>query len=904
MNELLFDPDDPRLTAYALGELTDAAERAHVERLLAHSPEARAALEETRALTAALVAEYDAERAAAEQEAAAEPAGSAPNVIAMPVEGRSRGVRSWVGPLLKMAAVLLALGVLGSLFRPVFSTVQVKVPKPVVQATVERAPDAPVTAEVQKALAQNTTEPLPPPPTAEAEKPALLASLPSSAPARPAPAATPASMSMPPAAPAGPEPLVALNQPKDGKRDETSTSQLDAHIQAVQTAQDTLQHPLTLKSGPSPFVMRRSFPDRDRETLVDPLSNEPPPPSIALAKPAAPVRPTADDAAQRLLAARRTGKDTSRSKEFEGSIHYGSPIVAATPAPSPMAALAGNKGESVDKSFYFDAASKSKAAPADASSVGGSVPVLGDVPVVGRLFREEEKPKSNADAGAFNTAAYDHLVENGFLAVKDNPLSTFSVDVDTASYANVRRFIESGSLPPKDAVRVEELLNYFPYADAPPAPGDERPFAIHLEGAACPWAPDHRLVRIGIKGREMARDKRPPSNLVFLLDVSGSMSPPERLPLIKESLRQLVDQLTEGDRVAIVVYAGASGLALPSTGGDHKEDILRALGRLQAGGSTNGASGIQLAYKVAQEHFIKGGVNRVILATDGDFNVGVTNQGDLVRLIEQKAKSGVFLSVLGVGTDNYKDSTMQKLADRGNGNYAYIDRLAEGKKVLVEQMSGTLVTIAKDVKIQVEFNPAAVSAYRLIGYEKRMLRKEDFNDDRIDAGEIGAGHSVTALYEIVPAGTPTPQAAPAVDALKYQPALAAGDAKEERKPETPTTAAPSKPEDSSKPADASELLTVKMRHKAPDADKSERSFEEPLSARAASGEFANASPDFKFAAAVASFGLALRDSPHKGNATLGAALELAQEGKGEDPGGHRAGFIEMVRRAQSLSGAR
>jgi secreted protein with Ig-like and vWFA domain len=389
--------------------------------------------------------------------------------------------------------------------------------------------------------------------------------------------------------------------------------------------------------------------------------------------------------------------------------------------------------------------------------------------------------------GSFNTAAYDHIVENPFLDAKSNPLSTFSIDVDTASYSNIRRFINQGQLPPKDAVRLEEMINYFTYDY--PQPNDGKPFSINLDVAGCPWEMSHRLVRVGLKGREIAVDKRGASNLVFLLDVSGSMTPAERLPLIKQSMRLLVEKLTENDRVAIVVYAGASGLALPSTTGDHKDEILAALEQLQPGGSTNGAEGIELAYKIAAGNFIKGGVNRVILATDGDFNVGVTNQGDLIRLIQEKAKSGVFLSVLGVGTDNLKDSTMQNLADKGNGNYAYLDSLEEGRKVLVQQMNGTLVTIAKDVKIQVEFNPARVASYRLIGYEKRMLRKEDFNNDKIDAGEIGAGHTVTALYEVVPAGTAS--RAP-VDPLKYSgesaPAAASG---------------------------SNEMLTVKLRHKAP-----------------------------------------------------------------------------------------
>jgi Ca-activated chloride channel family protein len=487
-------------------------------------------------------------------------------------------------------------------------------------------------------------------------------------------------------------------------------------------------------------------------------------------------------------------------------------------------------------------------------------------------FREARAP-----SGEFNTAAYDHIVENPFLNAKDNPLSTFSIDVDTASYSNMRRFIiNEGSLPPKDAVRVEEMINYFTYDYAQPS--DDKPFAVHVDVASCPWETSHRLVRIGLKGKEIATDKRGPSNLVFLLDVSGSMTPRERLPLVKQAMRLLVEKLTKNDRVAIVVYAGASGLALPSITGDHKEQILEALENLQSSGSTNGAEGIQLAYKIAADNFIKGGVNRVILATDGDFNVGVTNQGDLIRLIEEKAKSGVFLSVLGVGTDNLKDSTMQKLADKGNGNYAYLDSVDEARKVLVQQMNGTLVTIAKDVKIQVEFNPARVASYRLIGYEKRMLRKEDFNDDRVDAGEIGAGHTVTALYEVVPVGAVSNPAAsvPPVDPLKYS--------SDEKSASTPLTS-------------SNEMLTVKLRYKKPDGDRSE------LVERAVTdtgGNFGNAPVDLKFAAAVAEFGMILRDSEYKGNGTFAAVLEWAQEGKGSDATGYRAGFIELVRKAQAL----
>lgn len=486
----------------------------------------------------------------------------------------------------------------------------------------------------------------------------------------------------------------------------------------------------------------------------------------------------------------------------------------------------------------------------------------------------EESGGIRQPGGQFNTATYDHILENPFLDTKDNPLSTFSTDVDTASYSNVRRFINEGSLPPKDAVRVEEMINYFTYDYAQPA--DDKPFAMHIDVAGCPWEASHRLVRIGLKGKEIATDKRGPSNLVFLLDVSGSMTPPERLPLVKQAMRLLIEKLTENDHVAIVVYAGASGLALSSTTGEHKEQIFEALENLQAGGSTNGAEGIQLAYKIAADNFIKGGVNRVILATDGDFNVGVTSQGDLIRLIEEKARSGVFLSVLGVGTDNLKDSTMQKLADKGNGNYAYLDSLDEARKVLVQQMNGTLVTIAKDVKVQLEFNPARVASYRLIGYEKRMLRKEDFNNDKVDAGEIGAGHTVTALYKVVPVGAAINPTVRPVDPLKYS---------------------SSEKSTSAQSPSSNEMLTVKLRYKKPDGDQSEL-LESAVTDT--STKFENAPADLKFAAAVAEFGMILRDSDYKGSGTFAAVLEWAEEGKGKDTNGYRSGFIELVRKAQAL----
>jgi Ca-activated chloride channel family protein len=509
-----------------------------------------------------------------------------------------------------------------------------------------------------------------------------------------------------------------------------------------------------------------------------------------------------------------------------------------------------------------------------------------------RIISEEQEaaPADDFDADAnalildneFNTEAYARIVDNPFLAVGDNPLSTFSIDVDTASYANVRRFLNQGVLPPPDAVRIEELINYFRYDYA--GPEGDVPFSSHVEVAGCPWAPEHRLVRVALKGREIQEQNRPASNLVFLLDVSGSMEPENKLPLLKKAMRLLVERLGENDRVAIVVYAGASGLVLPSTTANNQETIHSALDELHAGGSTNGASGIQLAYDVAVSHFIKGGTNRVILCTDGDFNVGITDEGQLHRLIEEKAKSGVFLSVLGFGMGNLKDANLEMLSGKGNGNYAYIDTLSEARKVLVEEMGGTLVTIAKDVKIQVEFNPKEVAVYRLIGYENRVLAAEDFNDDTKDAGEIGAGHTVTALYEIAPAAphpNPPPQegggdvAQRDVDPLKYQ-----------------------KPAELAEAALEGELMELKLRYKEPDGDVS-KLLTFPVKDEGKG--FAQASGDFKFAASVAGFGMLLRGSPYKGNATLDAVLEIAEDGKGADALGYRAEFLELVTKAKTVS---
>ncbi len=470
----------------------------------------------------------------------------------------------------------------------------------------------------------------------------------------------------------------------------------------------------------------------------------------------------------------------------------------------------------------------------------------------------------------FNTEEYTRIYENKFLEVIHDPLSTFSIDVDPASYANVRRFLSGGQMPPKDAVRIEELINYFTYDYPQPEGGD--PFAINVEMAACPWNAIHKLVRIGLKGREVPTEKLPPANLVFLIDVSGSMQSADKLPLLKKAFKMLVGELRPQDRVAIAVYASSEGLALPSTSGKDKRSILEVLDRLEAGGSTAGAAGIQLAYKVAKENFVKGGNNRVILATDGDFNVGVSSTSELIRMIEEKREQGIFLSVLGFGTGNLKDSRMEQLADKGNGNYAYIDGISEARKVLVSQMGGTLFTIAQDVKIQVEFNPARVRAYKLVGYENRMLAKEDFNDDRKDAGELGSGHTVTALYEIVPAGAKGQ--VNSVDPLKYQ----------------QTQVSP-------KAGHSNEIMTIKLRYKQPEGSVSRLIVREVLDGDYA---FEKASDDFRFASAVAEFGLLLRDSKHKGKASYDQVLKIARDARGKDPEGYRGEFLRLVDAAKGL----
>ncbi|MGB3695517.1 MAG: VWA domain-containing protein [Spirulinaceae cyanobacterium] len=471
-----------------------------------------------------------------------------------------------------------------------------------------------------------------------------------------------------------------------------------------------------------------------------------------------------------------------------------------------------------------------------------------------------------------NREQYEIINDNPFKLVRNNPLSTFSIDVDGASYSNVRRFINDGQLPPPDAVRIEELINYFTYNY--PQPQSNQPFSLTTEIANSPWHPNHKLVQVGLQGKGISTEELPSSNLVFLFDVSGSMDEPNKLPLLKSAFRLLVNELNETDRVSIVVYAGAAGVVLPPTPGDEKDKILEALEELQAGGSTAGGDGIQQAYKLAEDNLIKEGNNRVILATDGDFNVGIARDEDLVRLIEEKRESGVFLTVLGFGTGNFQDAKMEKLSNYGNGNYAYIDDVAEAKKVLVKEMGGTLVTIAKDVKIQVDFNPDLVQGYRLIGYENRLLQDRDFDDDTKDAGELGAGHSVTALYEVIPAG---------VNSNVELPEL---DTNQERENKVDTNS-----------YNNNELMAVKLRYKLPKEDSSQLITETVVDKNTSLNA---ASEDLRFAAAVASFGMVLRSSLYKGDMNLNQVLNLAKTSQGTDLDGYRGEFIDLLGKVQGL----
>jgi len=482
-----------------------------------------------------------------------------------------------------------------------------------------------------------------------------------------------------------------------------------------------------------------------------------------------------------------------------------------------------------------------------------------------------EMEDQEGDSTAFNTEEYDVITENPFLKSIENPLSTFSIDVDAGSYSNVRRFLQQGQLPPAGAVRIEELINYFHYEY--PQPSNNDPFSINTEVGASSWNPEHQLVMIGLQGKKIPVENLPASNLVFLIDVSGSMMEPEKLPLVQRSMKLLVDQLREKDRVSLVVYAGNAGLVLPPTPGSEKIKIKNAIDALEAGGSTAGGEGIRLAYKVAKQNFIPNGNNRVILCTDGDFNIGPSSDSELFEIIDKAKKTGVFLTVLGYGMGNYKDSKMEKLADKGNGNHAYIDNEMEAKKVLVNEFGGTLFTIAKDVKLQIEFNPAKVQAYRLIGYENRILNKEDFNDDKKDAGELGSGHTVTAIYEVIPVGVKD-EFSQSVDPLKYQKQL-----------------------NSVVKNTSDELMTIKFRYKKPDGDTS-KLIVHSVTAMQSAGPRSN---NFQFVSAVAEYGMLLRNSSFKQNASFDQAYLLAKNAIGADKEGYRKEFLQLLGTAGKLT---
>lgn len=492
---------------------------------------------------------------------------------------------------------------------------------------------------------------------------------------------------------------------------------------------------------------------------------------------------------------------------------------------------------------------------------------------VGGILSSEKSYQAaavNYPVADFNTESYSTIHETDYKEVWNNPLSTFSIDVDQAAYSNVRRFLNNGQLPPVDAVRIEEMLNYFSYNY--PEPTGEHPFAMHTELSQCPWNAQTQLLRVGLQARQIDKDRLPVSNLVFLIDVSGSMSPANRLPLVKTALNLLLEELRPTDRVSIVIYAGETRVLLESTSVRHKERIRTAINSLRAGGGTAGGQALRMAYAVAENNFIEGGNNRIILCTDGDFNLGESSNAAMERLVEQERQKGVYITVLGFGMGNYKDDRLEIIANKGNGNYAYIDNIQEARKVLVSEFAGTLFTLANDVKIQIEFNPARVKAYRLIGYENRRLQDEDFNNDIKDAGELGAGHAVTALYEIIPAGSA--MAVPGTDPLKYQ--------------ERPAGIAPNT---------SAELLTLKARYKNPGTSHSVL-VDLPVRGKVVAPE--QTSEDFRFAAAVAEFGLLLRNSPFKAQANYEQVIQKALAAKGKDEDGYRAEFINLVRTASNL----
>lgn len=861
MSETKIPKDDPRLTAYALGEL-EGDERAAVEVALRDDPAARDAVREIRAVAERLQAALAVEEMPEEV-----PAPVPTRMRAATVNGHGsrqldgeplsdRLVRPKKSKLLEFPRLYFVIGGLAAACFAMLLALHPNAEPPAVRKASAGA--ATRSKEPQKVVV-----------------PVDLTMLPSAAETKPEPA--PATSQ-----PAAIVPAVTPALPTVSKPVET-TAQLAQTSQPVAPPVVTSSQPASA-TNPPPAAPARGV-DVNAVLIPKALAGE-------LAKTnGSPVQVTQANAMPKAgsmtLADFNALQPAAQDQTFSaGKMAYANPVRVRGGAFGKMSEMY----KSLERPSAFGGMPFSAGTEVSGSS---DRRIYGALQFDGKLHQPGQVPAPNYYTVPFsaNDETYTYRPENGFLSAHDNPLSTFSADVDTASYANVRRFIENGRLPPIDAVRIEEMVNYFSYRYAAPPAGRRpqgaatippaAPFAPSLEVAAAPWAPSHRLVRIGLKGREVVASERGPANLVFLVDVSGSMAEPNKLPLVKQSLHLLLKRLRSDDRVAIVTYAGTTGLLLPSTPVAKAHEIEASLDQLAAGGSTNGGMGIQLAYDVAKANFVGSGVNRVILCTDGDFNVGVTSQGDLVRLIQDKAKSGVFLTVLGFGMGNYKDATLQQLADAGNGNYGYVDTENEARKLLVEGVSSTLVPIAQDVKLQVEFNPAKVAEYRLIGYEKRHLTTEAFNDDRVDAGEVGAGHAVTALYEIVPVGAPDPELAPPpVDELRYANLVAASQTIHLKDNDV-----------------ADELLTLKVRYKEP-TERTVRKLEFPL--KDAGKKFVNASDDFKFAAAVAAFGMVLRDSPYKGTATLPEVAKWAEDGAHDDPGGRRTEFIDLVKKAESL----
>jgi Ca-activated chloride channel family protein len=912
---MTIDPDDPRLTAFVLGEL-EPAESALIEAALIESAECRQAVEEIR-LTSRLLTQQLHE----ESQAHALAPGLDHEITVQKLLRPVKSPRPWWrnGPMLVGLAAILVFGATISLISivPAARHAKMKPRQPASQATIAHTPlifrsvkdsEAGITVvQAERGAA--------PAPAASGErlenwayyKPVTPESAPTAHPAESAagsgargdahdarkrmaksPASlargdraqssTVASASRPWAskgnAPAGEQRIVAES------RDGTDATKLSTIAERAPVAAGASRPPQIAARAPAARPLGGAMQGRTLalaparpapRQLKERLAEEPPatPPALALHDDAgndqerSKLRHKTAQLGDQASKARGFGGGAVPQVKSEGMARNGAGAQAGDQAAGQQ-----NKGNAegmarngADAQAGNQPGQQDKAKFAFETKEAGAQHGLGEgVPKADNL----------AVAPAAGGEAFMQIVENTFCDVSTEPQSTFSIDVDTASYATVRRFLTQNMLPPQAAVRIEEMLNYFSYRDAPPPASSPDPFAVYAEVAGCPWNAQHRLARIGIASKSIDQSRRPPSNLVFLIDVSGSMDAPERLPLVRWGLARLVEQLGEDDRVAIVVYATSAGLYLPSTSCSKKAEIVASIDQLRAAGSTNGAAGIQLAYDVATQNFIKNGTNRVILATDGDFNVGITDDNDLVRLIQAKVMSGVFLSVLGFGIDNHKDLKLEQLANKGNGHHAYIDSARELYKVLVEEMGSTLITVAKDVKIQVDFNAAMVSRFRLIGYEDRILAHQDFNDDTKDAGEIGAGHHVTALYELVAPGADASRANLARSGLAVLGKKVKGD---------------------------TESLTVKLRYKKPNEETSQGLERKVIDQGL---DFGHASGDLKFAAAVAGFGMLLRDSPYKGSLTYPGLLEIAQPALAEDPSGYRKEFVDLVQKARAL----